>query len=211
MNRKLTVVLPCFGKPERTKRMIECFKAQTLSGWEAFIIGDGCPDFAKMIKEVWYNDFIKAMSQKGNKIHTVAFERNFGGYGYQAINYAISRACGEFFIFTGNDDVITSTHFQDYLAGINSTDSDFAYFNTWVHPLKMMRMSQLMHGSIGHSELIIRTAFLKRMPPHDDQYGHDWRLIENMQHSSAKHHKIKNNVATYFVMSVKGKTNDTIN
>lgn len=209
--KKLTVVLPCYGRPERTKRMIECFRQQTLSGWEAFIIGDGCPDFAKMIKQVWYNEFIKSMSQKGNKIHTINFERNSGGYGYQAINYAIGRATGEFFIFTGNDDVITTTHFEDYYSAIRNTDFDFVYFNTWVHPLNLMRMSQLMHGAIGHSELIIRTAFLKRMPPHDNQYGHDWRLIESMVSKSAKHCKINNRNATYFVMSVKGKTKDTIN
>jgi hypothetical protein len=54
---------------------------------------------------------------------------------------------------------------------------------------------------IGHSELIIRTEFLRQMPTHNQHYGHDWALIQSMM-QSGKHKKAENSLATYYVMSL---------
>jgi hypothetical protein len=54
---------------------------------------------------------------------------------------------------------------------------------------------------IGHSELIIRTEFLRQMPTHNEHYGHDWSLIQNMM-LNGKHKKAENSPATYHVMSL---------
>ena len=57
---RLSVAIPCFERPARTRRIINNLLAQNINGWEAFIIGDGCPYFDEMIesKEVEY--FIKS-------------------------------------------------------------------------------------------------------------------------------------------------------
>jgi hypothetical protein len=39
------------------------------------------------------------------------------------------------------------------------------------------------------------------MPPHDPEYGHDWRLIDNMIKAGAKYKKANSKEATYHVMS----------
>jgi glycosyltransferase involved in cell wall biosynthesis len=209
-NRRLTIVLPCYQRPERTKRMIECIFNQTIDDWEAFIIGDNCDNFKDILDSDWYAKGTNHAEERGNKIITYNSLEHHGGYGYNAINNAIKFATGKYFIFGGNDDIIRSTHFEHYLSGIEGSGFDFAYYNTWVDPHKMLRISQPMFGAIGHSELIVRTAFLKTVEPHTDKYGHDWEFIQNMMRKTKHHIKVSDESPTYFVMSVPGKTLDTI-
>jgi hypothetical protein len=54
---------------------------------------------------------------------------------------------------------------------------------------------------IGHSELMIRTEFLKTMPMHNEAYGHDFELIQNMM-KFGTHAKAINHPPTYHVMSL---------
>jgi hypothetical protein len=92
-------------------------------------------------------------------------------------------------------------HFENYLSQIEGTDYDFVYFNSEVKPNNSLRIAQLQYGSIGHSELIVRTEFLKQMPTHNEHYGHDFALIQNMM-QNGKHKKALNCPPTYYVMSL---------
>lgn len=210
MDRRLTAVLPCYGRPERTRRMIDCIRRQTINNFEVHITGDGCEDFAKILADNWYREFIAEMMEKGNCITTLITDKRYGGFGYEAINRAIKNAEGKYFVFLGNDDVIRDSHFEHYLKGIEGTDFDFVYYNTYVDPHKMLRMAQPLYGSIGHSELIVRTEFIKKVKKHGPEYGHDWHFIEDMLKLSKRHAKINDESPTYFIMSVPGKTLDTI-
>lgn len=203
--KRLTLVLPCLGRPERTQRMIECIANQSINNWEAFIVGDNCDDFAKMEHSDWYNEFLADMQVCGNKIYTHNIFGSKGGYGNRIINFAIKEATGKYFIFASNDDIIQTNHFEHYLSGIEKTELDFAYYNTWVNPHNMLRMSQPIYGAIGHSELIIRTEFLKTIPPHGPEYGHDWKLVQDMMERTSKYKKIPGEEPTYYIMSVPDK------
>lgn len=207
---RLTVVLPCFGRPERTKRMIDCLRRQTVNNVQMIIIGDGCPEFEKIISSKWFHDFFFEQLKKRNYIMADNLTKHMGGFGYDIINTAIRNAKGRYFMFLGNDDVIKDNHFEHYLNGIEGTCLDFVYFNTWVDPHDMIRMAQPIQGSIGHSELIVRTEFAQTVEPHDPEYGHDWRFIENMMKKTTWHRKVNDESPTYIVMSVPGKTKDTI-
>jgi len=46
---RITISIACYQRPERTKRSIQCILDQDINGWEAFIMGDACPDFQKLI------------------------------------------------------------------------------------------------------------------------------------------------------------------
>ena len=46
----------------------------------------------------------------------------------------------------------------------------------------------------------IKTEFLKRMPPHQAIYGHDWHLIDSMMRTGAKY-KYVDDEPTYTVMN----------
>lgn len=225
MNKlKITAVLPCFGRPMRTRRMIECIATQSLQGFEIFIIGDQCPDFDNMLKAVWWREFLFNMDVLGNRIEYFNQEKHTGGWGFNQINYAIARATGEYFMFLGNDDIIRRKHFQMYYEGIENVRNIsqrvrpmFAYANTWIDPIKQIRIANLNEGGIGHSELIIDTYFLKDRPKHKPIYGHDWHLVQNMCEAMTiiPDCAIRNENPTYFIMSIPDgnggkKTFDTI-
>ncbi len=211
MTPTISISLPCFGRPERTRRAIECIGNQTINCWEAHIIGDGCPVFQEILESQWYNEWITDVEKRGNKVITKNLEKNYGGHGYHITNTNIQNATGEYFLFYANDDIILPTHFAHYLQGIDNTPYDFVYFNSYIEPLKQLRWSNLAHGGIGHSELIVRTDFLKDVTPHSKNYGHDWSLIENMMKRTRLHRKAESQIFTYKVMHIPpNRTADTI-
>jgi glycosyltransferase involved in cell wall biosynthesis len=202
---KLTVSMPCYGRPKRTIRAIESIVNQNMNGWEALVVGDGCSVMQDFIFSNTFSDIVRDANARGNDLRISNNSENKGGCGYAITNQNIQRAKGEYFIFMSNDDVIKQNHFENYLSGIVNTDNDFVYFNSWVEPYNAPRTAALSFGNIGHSELIVRTEFLRNMPPHYDEYGHDWQLVLNMLNSGAKYHYAGYNERTYIVKSVPNK------
>ncbi len=207
---RITVSMPCWVRPQRTLRAIENICAQTINGWEALVVGDGCPEMQKMLCSGVFTDMVGEAAKKGNRLSITNAPVHKGGCGYDIINANIQKAIGKYFLFLSNDDVILPNHFENYLSGIENTDLDFAYFNTYIEPCQKIRDAELKEGSIGHSELIIRTEFLRQMPPHDCDYGHDFRMIRNMINAGAKNKKITGVPETYIVKGVGDLRQDII-
>lgn len=63
MQPRITISITCYGRPERTKRSIQCILDQDINNWEAFIMGDCCPDFQKLI-DSGYLQSIKEEQEK---------------------------------------------------------------------------------------------------------------------------------------------------
>lgn len=201
--------MPCFGRPQRTIRAVECIANQTINGWEALVVGDGCGVMASFIISNYFSDIVKDAKARGNNLKISNNAENKGGSGYYITNQNIQRAKGEYFVFYANDDVILPNHLENYLSEIDGTDYDFVYFDSYVEPYGGIRESSLRYGGIGHSELITRTDFLKKMPPHNAEYGHDWHLIEAMM-NNGKHKKAVNKPYTFIVKSVPAKREEGI-
>jgi len=199
---RITVSMPCYGRPQRTLRSIECIVNQNITGWEAFIMGDACPDFQKLIDNGYLEELKIQEAHRGNIIHYFNAEENGGGCGYQLTNYAIQNATGKYLVFYANDDVILPNHFENYLE-IEKTAHDFMYFNSWIDPIDSRRNAALGPCQIGHSEIILTSKLAKSLPAHDDIYGHDWRFIEKMIVLGRGKKSTKNNLS-YRVMSVPG-------
>ena len=197
---KLTLSMPCFGRPKRTVRAIECIANQNINGWEALVVGDGCPVMQDFISSCFFLDLQRECKAKGNDLIIKNNQINYGGSGYAITNQNILIAKGKYFMFFANDDVILPNHFENYLSSIDGTNYDFVYFNSLL-PMGKVRVSSLNYGCIGHSELIVRTDFLKQMPPHSEHYGHDWELILEMIKRGKSFHS-KNSNLTYNVMSL---------
>jgi GT2 family glycosyltransferase len=198
---RLTLSMASFGRPQRTIRAINSIAKQTANDWEALVIGDGCPVMRDFIESEYFAGLIDQCSYNGNNLIIQNNPVNQGGNGYAIINNNIKIAQGKYFVFFANDDIILPNHFENYLSQIEGTDYDFVYFNSEVKPNNSLRIAQLQYGSIGHSELIVRTDFLRQMPMHDEHYGHDFALIQNMM-QNGKHKKAENCPATYYVMSL---------
>ena len=206
---RLTVSMPCYGRPQRTIRAIECIANQTANEWEALVIGDGCPVMKDFITSGYFNDIRNDCRSRGNDLYLGNNPINKGGHGFAITNHNIEVAQGEYFTFFANDDIILPNHFENYLSQIEGTDLDFVYFDSWVNPRNAIRNTQLQYGMIGHSELIVWTDFLRQMPTHNEHYGHDFELIQNMA-KNGKHQKAINCPPTYHVMSLSDKREEGI-
>ena len=173
---------------------------EDINCWEAFIMGDCCPDFQKLIDSGYLQSIKEEQEKKGNIIHFFNAKENGGGCGYKLINHAIQNATGKYFIFYANDDIILNNHFSNYLE-IESTDLDYMFFNSWIDPIDKTRVSKLVICEIGHSEIILTTELAKQLPEHSAIYGHDWEFINAMS-NKGKGEKSKNNILSYRVMHV---------
>jgi len=210
MQPRITLSIACYGRPERTKRSIQCILDQDINGWEAFIMGDACPEFQKLIDSGYLQSIKEEQEKKGNIIHFFNAEQNGGGCGYKLINYAIQNATGKYFVFFANDDVILKNHFSNYLE-IENTDLDYMFFDSWIDPISKARDSRLAPSVIGHSEIILKTELAKQLPEHSAKYGHDWEFINAMS-KQGKGEKSKSQTHSYRVMHVPNLgTRDRIN
>ncbi len=199
---RLSICLPCNGRPKRTLRILEQIKNQNINGWELFVIGDKCSYFQELIDNGYLNNYKLEQEQRGNKVIFHNLDTHYGGYGYHIRNIVKRQANGKYLIYIDNDDCILENHFQNYLLEIERTDFDLVYFNSYVEPLNDVRQSSLSIGNIGHSEIIVRTEFIKNVQDHIPEYEHDWVFINNIIKNNAKIKKAENKEATYIVKSI---------
>lgn len=197
----VTLSLPCYLRPERTKRALNCIANQTMGGFEVLMVGDNCPVIADIIKSDTLKDLKKFLEKRDIFLRVSNLKKNYGHHGYHITNLNIQNAVGKYFMFYANDDIIKHNHIENYYMEIAMTQNDFMYFDSYVAPTHHIRYSSLQFGCIGHSELIIKTDFLRKMPKHSPKYGHDWHLIEQMI-KFGKHNKAFNSDITYHVMSL---------
>ncbi len=199
---RITAVVPCFGRPQRTMRIIAALQDQTINDFEVFLVGDHCEHFQTLLDSGFMMRLIEDERQKGNYFHAWNLYQNKGGFGYYIRNLMKMLANGKYLCFIDNDDWIKQYHFQHYLSEIENTDLDFVYYNTWNDALGLIRDTKPTMGLIGHSELCIRTEFFKSLPfNQSDRYGHDWEMIEYMLSITDKHKKSSNPDWTYKIMS----------
>ena len=176
---RITVSMPCFGRPARTMRSIECIINQDINNWEAFIMGDCCPHFQQLIDNGYLEQVKQEQAQKGNVIHYFNAPERGGAHGYQLTNHAIQNAQGKYFVFFANDDVILPNHFSNYLE-IEGSEYDYMFFESWIDPSGGPRIPKVQESGIGHSEIVIKTSLAKQLQPHNSRYGHDWDFIKEM-------------------------------
>lgn len=201
------IVIPCWGRPLRTRRIIESVLNQTINNWEAFIIGDGCPFFQEMINNGEVDIYIKRAEENGNKLHIFNLDKNYGGFGYKIVDYAIENSNSKYFIFAGNDDILLENHFEHYLSEVG--EFDLVCYSTLVAPTNTIRTPKLECSGVGHSEIIVKTELIKEYK-HNSKYGHDWDFIEFILKKSNKFKISKDINYTYIVTHIPGITIDTI-
>lgn len=206
MRYRITISLPCFGRPQRTLRALESIFNQTANKYELLLTGDACPEFNK--RE--FCDFIRFkqtdLKAQGNKLVCFNNDQHTGNWGSEIRDQHIADATGELFMFMGSDDVLLPTHLENIFKFFDENPQlDFGYFDTYVEPNNAPRNAQLQNGSIGHSEIIAKTAFIQKMPKHEHAYGHDWHLIQNMVNATNNYKKAVNYPQTYIVKSIPGR------
>lgn len=198
----ITCVCPCYKRPQRTLRAIESVLAQDFQGWEAIFIGDACPDFQARIDDGTFAEYTRRAEEQGNRLIFKNLNRHWGGWGHAGREEGIKMATGKYICFLDNDDVLKPNHFTNYYSFMEKNpDADMAYFNAYTQPWEKQRHSVLSRGGIGNAELMFKADVLKKEYQLDEQYEHDWRLVERVM---KKGYKIKkcNNPPTYIIMSI---------
>jgi hypothetical protein len=145
--------------------------------------------------------------EQGSILHIWNQTPHQGGWGQHIIDLAIDRSQGKFFLFLANDDIIDADHFEHYLKDMEHSPFDMVCYKTRVLE-KFTRYPQLKVCHIGHSEIIIKNEFLKRMPKVGASGTHDWSLIEQI---ILHHGKIKMSLSertTYHVRQLNGQANE---
>ena len=184
---KITVLLPCRDRPERTNRAIQSVVDQTFDDWELLVIGDRCKNIERMVS-------VGDWSQH-DRIHieNVWFEPDLPSCG-AALNFGAEKAKGEYTLFLANDDFFHPRHMEVRLDVIEGTGLDFVACPALIagRMRRVIRYPSIKYGHIGHSELIVRTDMLRKYP-HQCGYGHDWHFIDDMVrhgHKYSIHHDV---------------------
>ena len=136
---RITICVPIWGRPQRTARIIDCLRRQTINNYQVYLIGDGCPLWQGDLDEGWVQEIIKEEEQKGNEWIAFNLEKNFGGYGHYIRNLMKELADGKYLCFIDNDDVVKINHLELYLSEIENTDLDWVFYNTWNNALGTLR------------------------------------------------------------------------
>jgi hypothetical protein len=205
---QVTAILRCYGRPRRTERMLRCIQEQDFTGRiELLMMGDACPVFRQIEHSAWFASWANEFRSKGHSLFALNQAIHGGHWGYRLSNFGIKLAKGRYTIFLDNDDQILPEHVRFYYESIAAYPLDFVYNPTLVHNggNVWQRTPELRHGGIGHQELIIRSEFLKTMPPELPTYDHDWRLVENMLAAGARHQAGRPQFVTHYIMSQPGK------
>ena len=199
---KLTCICPCWARPQRTIRAIESVWAQTFTGAETLFIGDNCPLFQEKLDDGTFAKYAEQAEVNGNKMIFKNLTERGGGWGHMARKEGIEMAEGKYICFLDNDDVLKPNHFESYYSFIEShPDADAGYVNAYTVPWKKERNACLSRGGIGNAELIFKAQALKNEYQLDNQYEHDWRLVERMLKKKYVFKKSKAK-ATYMIMSI---------
>jgi glycosyltransferase involved in cell wall biosynthesis len=206
MNKpKISIVSPCWKRPARTRRLINNILAQTINGWEAFIIGDGCPIFQTLIDSGEADFYMKLAKEKGNLLYIANAENHTGNWGQAILDYIIDKATGEYFTFVGNDDRLLPNHFKHYLSEIENTEYDLVAYSSYIIPENKILTPQWGICQVGHGNIIVKTSVLQQAPKVKASETHDWSLINELIKIGAKTKLAESQECTYLVTSIRSQ------
>ena len=85
---KITAVLPCYRRPIGARRQILNICKQDINEWEAFIVGDNCPDFeSTILTDVEINKNLNRARRRGNIVHS---SKHYGGYPWCSWDHSLT-------------------------------------------------------------------------------------------------------------------------
>lgn len=194
----VSVIFPCKGREELTKRAIECLVAQNVTfPVEVLWFTDCCPIQRAIAQSSWFEE----TANKNPNVHWKWSDYMFESGAAALINDAIEAAEGEYIMWYANDDEILPNHIANYYCNAVAANLDFAHFDSVMvrDDETKTRFSELKFGRIGHSEIIVRSKIAKACPPHGGDYGHDWWFIVTATRASSAVAKINDIDPTYIV------------
>ena len=179
---RISCIMPCWQRPQRTARAIRSVLMQPVANWELICIGDACPVLPGAWKEIFGTDDPLVVLPNGKAKWTNLPEHE-GKYGTQCLNWGLMGVTGAYVCFLGNDDYLLPTHFESRLNAIEGTDHGFTYHDALIQAggkLHIRPGHPLRSGQTGGSELTVKAQLAQKIGFQSTQYGHDWTFIEGL-------------------------------
>ena len=108
---KFTVIMPCYNSALFIKDAIDSLLNQKYENWELIAVNDGSTD----------NTLEILNSYADNDKRIRVFSKENGGYS-TAINYGLSRVCGDYFLMMGSDDRLSFDLFYNIIEKIKNIE-----------------------------------------------------------------------------------------
>ncbi|MBC8105772.1 MAG: glycosyltransferase [Anaerolineae bacterium] len=208
MTPALSIIMPCWLRPQRTERAIRSVLEQTRCNWELLCVGDACP----VLPEAWErvtgakrSDYVHHFRNGGCGCMKNMLMHE-GAYGTQCLNAGLDMARAPFVCFLGNDDFFLPDHVATRLDSIEGKDLDAVYHDALIRFPGGDRIrggGELREGIVGGSEFILRTELAKQVRFQSGAYGHDWTFIKSLHATGAKIGYFRS--ATYVVTHLPGQ------
>lgn len=182
-NPILTVIMPVWKRPQRTRRAIESWQGQIDSRSELLCIGDGPESGLKDIEKEYeaYGDF-------GGRLKFIHMPKHEGKWGTAPRNHGFDLARGKWVCFLDSDDYLLPGHVGSRIAMVSTDIVDVAIGSSIIrHPAKdEIRTASLVQGQLGNSEMTIRTSFAQAVKFQSGEYGHDFTFAVDLYKAGAR-------------------------
>ncbi|GAB2025280.1 glycosyltransferase [Lactovum odontotermitis] len=161
MNKKVSVVVPCYNHGKYISQCLQSLFSQTYQNIELLVYNDGSTDDSAEI--------IKSLLEKSPFKETYFFDE--ANRGVSAIkNDALDRISGDFLLFVDSDNWLNSNHIEILLAKLESTGKDIAYTQLWdfenqrdvLQSNLEFSLRQELEGNLIDSSSLIRQAKIGR-------------------------------------------------
>lgn len=199
---KISVIMPVYlgdydgcadDREEKFKASVISFVHQTYKNKELIIVSDGC-DIAERV----YNTYLKYENVIFKKVSKKPL---FSGL---IRDVGVGMSTGDVICYLDSDDMLGSNHLQTIVSGFTNKETDYVYYNDLLLPPNQQiipRTVELEHGSIGTSTIAHRTDISNLSWYGCDEYGHDWKFIQQLIGNNNVGKKIHG--AEYYVCHIK--------
>lgn len=169
MGPLVSVVIPTYKRKDLLYRAVQSALHQDYANLEVVVVGDKCPDLAKIIE-----------GPRMPRVRMFNLKKNHGAGGAVPRNHAIAAAGGPLIAYLDDDNVWKTNHVSSLYEALRAADAAYAFSSMEVDG-KDLGFSEPKQGGIDTSCILHRMELISKYGPWKDRteanYYHDWELV----------------------------------
>ena len=122
MDKKISIIIPCYNTGKYLKRCLDSLINQTYSNLEIIVVNDASPDNLQKI--------INTYSKKDKRIKPVIHEKNKGLF--QARLSGAKIATGDYIAFLDSDDYVDVDFYRELIVTACKNNTDMVLCNIYI-------------------------------------------------------------------------------
>lgn len=168
----VSVVIPTYKRKDLLYRAMQSALHQDYPNLEVVIVGDKCPNLAKVIEGMG--------ESKLPRVRMFNLQKNYGAGGAVPRNHAIGAAGGTLIAYLDDDNAWKPNHVSSLYEALRSTDSTYAFSSMEVNGTDL-GFSEPKKGGIDTSCVLHKKMLIGKYGGWKDRteanYFHDWEFI----------------------------------